>query len=152
VPTLRNVALTAPYMHNGRFKTLEEVLSFYAKGGGKGEGLDLPNLDDKVRVFSLSTGEQQDLIAFLKSLTDETRRPDVPELVASGLPAVERLAPARAATPRPPASHPPPPSPRAPRTIAVQAGRSIQAAVDDARPGDTIEVEPGVYNQSVLVD
>ena len=49
VPTLRNVALTAPYMHNGRFKTLAEVILFYQKGGGRGQGLDLANLDDKIR-------------------------------------------------------------------------------------------------------
>ena len=154
VPTLRNVALTAPYMHNGRYKTLEEVLAFYAKGGGRGEGLELKNLDDKIRVFSLSTGEQQDLIAFLKSLTDEKRVPEIPDRVPSGRPVVPRLrGPAeraahlargeRAATPAPE---------RAPRTITVRAGGSIQAAVDEARPGDTIEVEPGTYRQSVLVD
>jgi len=153
VPTLRNVALTAPYMHNGRFQTLEEVLSFYAKGGGKGEGLDLPNLDDKVRVFSLSTEEQQDLIAFLSSLTDETRRPEVPERVPSGLPVVSRLPGAAAHATGASASPAPAPSPdRAPRTVTVKPGGSLQAAVDGARPGDTIEVEPGVYHQSVLVD
>jgi parallel beta-helix repeat protein len=154
VPTLRNVALTAPYMHNGRFKTLAEVLSFYAKGGGKGEGLNLANLDDKIRVFSLSTAEQQDLIAFLNALTDETRRPEIPERVPSGLPVVaHRDAPARrTATNATPAATPVPPAPSAPRTIAVKAGGSIQDAVDAARPGDTIEVEPGTYHQSVLVD
>jgi cytochrome c peroxidase len=154
VPTLRNVALTAPYMHNGRFQTLEEVLAFYAKGGGKGEGLELPNLDDKIRVFSLSTEEQQDLVAFLNALTDETRLPEVPERVPSGLPVVPRRTPspgrlrnearARLAPDRA--------VPRGPLTHTVKAGGSIQAAVDAARPGDTIEVEPGAYHQSVLVD
>ena len=153
VPTLRNVALTAPYMHNGRFKTLEEVLSFYAKGGGKGEGLELPNLDDKVRVFSLSTEEQQDLIAFLRSLTDESRTPEVPDRVPSGLPVVPR-ATSTAARPSTVAAKPSllSAAERAPRTATVKSGGSIQAAVDDARPGDTIEVEPGVYHQTVLVD
>lgn len=154
VPTLRNVALTAPYMHNGRYRTLEEVLAFYAKGGGRGEGLELKNLDDKIRVFSLSTEEQQDLIAFLKALTDETRLPEVPDRVPSGLPVVPRLrgpaeraahlARARAAPKAAPA--------RGPRTLAVKPGGSIQAAVDRARPGDTIEVEPGTYKETVLVD
>jgi parallel beta-helix repeat protein len=154
VPTLRNVALTAPYMHNGRYKTLEEVLAFYAKGGGRGEGLEIKNLDDKIRVFPLGTGEQQDLIAFLGALTDETRLPEVPDRVPSGLPVVPRLrgpagreahlARARAA--------PKPPPARGPQTFTVRVGGSIQAAVDEARPGDTIEVEPGSYKESVLVD
>ena len=154
VPTLRNVALTAPYMHNGRFKTLADVLAFYAKGGGKGEGLQLANLDDKIRVFSLSTGEQQDLIAFLSALTDETRRPVVPERVPSGLPVVARrdVPAGRIATGAPAPTVPAPAPPAAPRTLVVKAGGSIQEAVDAAHPGDTIEVEPGTYRESVLVD
>ena len=154
VPTLRNVALTAPYMHNGRYKTLEEVLAFYAKGGGRGEGLEVKNLDDKIRVFSLSTGEQQDLIAFLKSLTDETRLPEIPDRVPSGRPVVPHLrGPAERAVHLARAERVARPAPeRAPRTITVGAAGSIQAAVDQARPGDTIEIEPGTYRQSVLVD
>jgi cytochrome c peroxidase len=154
VPTLRNVALTAPYMHNGRFKTLEEVLSFYSKGGGRGEGLDLKNLDDKIRVFSLSSEEQQDLIAFLRSLTDETRRPVVPDRVPSGLPVVPRLrgTAERQPRPAPAAAAPPTAPPGGLRTLRVLSGGSIQAAVDEARPGDTIEVEPGTYRETVLVD
>lgn len=154
VPTLRNVALTAPYMHNGRYQTLEEVLAFYAKGGGRGEGLELKNLDDKIRVFSLSTAEQQDLIAFLRSLTDETRLPEIPARVPSGLPVVPHLR--RPMERTAPLAHPVlpvrPPPPRASQTITVRTGGSIQAAVDRARPGDTIEIEPGTYRQSVLVD
>ena len=154
VPTLRNVALTAPYMHNGRFKTLAEVLSFYSKGGGRGEGLELKNLDDKIRVFSLSTEEQQDLIAFLRSLTDESRRPAVPDRVPSGLPVVPRRHETADAEPpvAPPVAAPAPPQPAGPRTITVGAGGSIQSAVDQARPGDTIEAEPGTYHETLLVD
>jgi cytochrome c peroxidase len=156
VPTLRNVAVTAPYMHNGKYETLEAVLSFYAKGGGKGEGLDIANLDDKIRVFSLSTEEQQDLVAFLNALTDETRRPSVPDRVPSGLPVVPRVAPSsdrrraetRASAPSTAAA----PAAATPRTLTVEAGASIQSAVDAARAGDTIEVEPGRYRESVLVD
>jgi len=153
VPTLRNVAVTAPYMHNGKFQTLADVLAFYAKGGGKGEGLELANLDDKIRVFSLSTAEQQDLIAFLNALTDETRRPVIPERVPSGLPVVARRdAPAGPVAKAPAPAAPMPAAPQAPRTLVVKAGGSIQEAVDAAHPGDTIEVEPGTYRESLLVD
>jgi cytochrome c peroxidase len=152
VPTLRNVALTAPYMHNGRFKTLPEVVLFYQKGGGRGQGLDLPNLDDKIRAYPLTVEEQQDLVAFLGALTDESRLPEVPGHVPSGLPVVARLRPQGAAiadSTLPPAA---PPAASTPRTIRVRSGGTIQAAVDRARPGDTIEVEPGTYRESVLVD
>jgi cytochrome c peroxidase len=154
VPTLRNVALTAPYRHNGKFQTLEEVLAFSARGGGKGEGLELANLDDKIRVFSLSTAEQQDLVAFLGALTDETRRPEIPARVPSGLPVVAHRAPpgGRVSARVTPSVATSPAAPPAPRTLVVKAGGSIQDAVDAARPGDTIEVEPGTYRQSVLVD
>ena len=54
VATLRNVTLTAPYMRNGAFATLEEVLDFYAGGGGRGRGLDVPLQDDKIRKFPLT--------------------------------------------------------------------------------------------------
>ena len=86
IPTLRNIAKTAPYMHNGVFKTLEEVLDFYAKGGGLGLGYHLDNIDDKIRKFDLAASEKADLIAFLNALTDESRRPEIPTQVPSGLP------------------------------------------------------------------
>ena len=86
IPTLRNIAKTAPYMHNGVFKTLEEVLDFYAKGGGLGLGYHLDNIDDKIRKFDLAASEKADLIAFLNALTDESRLPEIPTRVPSGLP------------------------------------------------------------------
>jgi cytochrome c peroxidase len=62
VPTLRNVALTAPYMHDGRFATLEAVLDHYARASVPG--------DDRLRKIELTPLERRDLLAFLKSLTD----------------------------------------------------------------------------------
>lgn len=89
VPTLRNVAKTAPYMHNGSLKTLDEVLDFYAKGGGLGRGYKLDNVDDKIRKFDLTAEEKADLVAFLEALTDESLLPEVPKLVPSGLPVAQ---------------------------------------------------------------
>lgn len=154
VPTLRNVVLTAPYMHNGRFKDLVEVLDFYAGGGGPGAGVDTPHIDDKIRPFALTAEEKTDLIAFLASLTDESNLPAFPDKVPSGLAVVPRLENVRreivtsqnTGLPQEDAVD------RPPQTITVKAGESIQAAVDRARPGDTIEVMPGVYNEEIAVD
>ena len=77
--TVRNVELTAPYMHNGVFATLEEVVDFYNRGGGAGLGFDLPNQTLPPDRLNLTTEEKSDLIAFLRSLTDTTgttSRPD----------------------------------------------------------------------------
>ena len=70
VPSLRNIELTAPYMHDGRFGSLESVLNFYTNGV-----VDYPNLDPLLKQngvlgISLSTHEKTALIAFLKTLTD----------------------------------------------------------------------------------
>ncbi|HMI75932.1 MAG TPA: di-heme enzyme [Steroidobacteraceae bacterium] len=65
VPTLRNVALTAPYMHDGSLPSLEAVLDHYVKGGHKSA-----RQDARVRPFELSAAERADLLAFLGSLTD----------------------------------------------------------------------------------
>jgi cytochrome c peroxidase len=64
-PTLRNVAATAPYMHDGRFATLDEVVDYYAAGGSHA-----PGQSALVRGFALSPSERCDLVAFLESLTD----------------------------------------------------------------------------------
>lgn len=93
IPTLRNIALTAPYMHNGAFETLEEVLDFYSGGGGRGLGLEVPLQDDKIRKFALTPQEKADLIAFLLALTDESARPEIPARVPSGLPVVQPQVP-----------------------------------------------------------
>jgi len=65
-PTLRNVALTAPYMHDGSLATLEDVVDFYNRGGGKN-----PYLDASIAPLGLSAEEKKDLVAFLKALSGE---------------------------------------------------------------------------------
>lgn len=65
VPSLRNVELTAPYMHDGRFKTLEEVIDHYNSGGHYG-----PNVSPLIRPLNLNETHKRQLIAFLKTLTD----------------------------------------------------------------------------------
>jgi cytochrome c peroxidase len=67
VPGLRNVAVTAPYMHDGSIATLEGVLEQYARGG-RGHA----TTDPQIKPFELSDGDKQDLLAFLESLTDES--------------------------------------------------------------------------------
>lgn len=77
-PTLRNIAVTAPYMHDGSVATLEEAIEHYAAGGRtiadgplRGIGRDNPNKDRALRGFTLTPAQRADLIAFLQSLTDE---------------------------------------------------------------------------------
>jgi cytochrome c peroxidase len=69
--TLRNVAKTAPYMHNGVYKTLEEVMDFYNLGGGAGIGIKLDNQTLAADPLDLSKKEIQQIIAFLRTLNDE---------------------------------------------------------------------------------
>ena len=73
-PTLRNIELTAPYMHNGVFNSLEEVVEFYNNGGGKGLGIAPPNQSLPFEKLQLSVKEQKDIIAFMKTLSDTTGR------------------------------------------------------------------------------
>ncbi|HKJ71942.1 MAG TPA: cytochrome c peroxidase [Gammaproteobacteria bacterium] len=63
-PTLRNVAVTAPYMHDGSEQTLMDVVEFYDKGGNAN-----PLLDGGIKELDLTDQEKQDLVAFLKTLT-----------------------------------------------------------------------------------
>jgi cytochrome c peroxidase len=67
VPSLRNVAVTAPYMHDGSLATLDDVIDHYAAGGR----MDHPNKSRIMRQLDLSAQDRKDLIEFLKSLTDE---------------------------------------------------------------------------------
>ncbi len=91
VPTLRNVAVTAPYMHDGSLETLEEVVAFYRQGGGRAHGVPATRIHEHVRPFDISDRDARDLVAFLRALTDESRRPEVPERVPSGLPILEAV-------------------------------------------------------------
>ncbi len=78
-PSLRNVAVTAPYMHDGSVATLDAVIDHYAAGGRTvaagdhpGVGHDNPNKDPLVAGFTITRQQREDLIAFLQSLTDES--------------------------------------------------------------------------------
>lgn len=64
-PTLRNVAVTAPYMHDGRFATLDAVIDHYASGGAPS-----PTRNTLIRGFAITPDEKSDLVSFLESLTD----------------------------------------------------------------------------------
>lgn len=69
-PSIRNVAYTAPYMHNGVYKTLEEVMQFYKKGGGAGHGYEVPNQTLPFDQLDLTDGDITDIIAFMKATSD----------------------------------------------------------------------------------
>ncbi len=74
VPTLRNIALTAPYMHDGSIATLSQVIDHYAAGGRQTPLGPAPHnafKDARIRAFQLTAEEKSSLVAFLESLTDE---------------------------------------------------------------------------------
>jgi cytochrome c peroxidase len=78
-PTLRNIEHSAPYMHDGSIGTLGEVIDFYAAGGRnvvdgplQGDGRSSPGKSTFIRGFVLTAGEKQDLLNFLRSLTDQS--------------------------------------------------------------------------------
>jgi len=101
-PSLRNVALTAPYMHNGVFRSLGEVLQFYNRvqgRGGRGGGNRTQNvnvaredLDPLLRRVNVGRG-REDLLAFLEALTDVSFDRTIPSSVPSGLPVGGRIRP-----------------------------------------------------------
>jgi cytochrome c peroxidase len=92
VPTLRNIALTAPYMHSGKFADLHAVVKFY--NGGRGHavpaGLDL-QLHWHISSPNLTDYELDRLVDFLGTLTDESLKPQIPERLPSGLSPVHHL-------------------------------------------------------------
>jgi cytochrome c peroxidase len=68
IPTIRNTTLTAPYMHNGVFSTLDQVLEFYNRGGGAGSGIKIENQTLPVDSLNLTVKERGDIIAFINCL------------------------------------------------------------------------------------
>ena len=151
VPTLRNVARTAPYMHDGSLPTLAAVVDFYRRGGGRALGVAADRIDGQVRAFSIGDDEAAELVAFLGALERRIREP----------------ARARAGTVRAP--DPPPggeamrrmlwfwlllalAAPAAAENLRVRSGESIAAALELAKPGSVIEVEPGIYHEALVVD
>lgn len=86
VPTLRNIDLTAPYMHSGVFENLRDATEFYTKGRGHAvpEGVDM-QLHWHIWEPDLTDHELDLIVTFMKTLTDETFKPVTPEAVPSGL-------------------------------------------------------------------
>ena len=97
-PSLRNVALTAPYMHNGMLRTLEDVLRFYDNGRSENPNVAAGRRDPRGgdnglarlagnfrRLNDMSEGEMRDIVAFLESLTDTRFDRMIPARVPSGL-------------------------------------------------------------------
>jgi len=78
-PTIRNVALTAPYMHDGSVATLEEVVEIYDKGGHPN-----PHLSDKMRPLKLTAEDKADLVEFMKACTGPTPTVETSRLPADG--------------------------------------------------------------------
>jgi cytochrome c peroxidase len=77
-PTVRNAALTAPYMHNGVYGTIEEVLDFYNRGGGAGIGIMIENQTLPADKLNLSEEERRSIISFIGALTDTVGLTSVP--------------------------------------------------------------------------
>ena len=77
--SIRNVAVTAPYMHNGVYETLEEVMEFYNHGGGEGMGLEVPYQTLAPDSLHLTDYEQTAIIRFMESLTDTSLNLTIPD-------------------------------------------------------------------------
>ena len=79
--TIRNAAKTAPYMHNGVFRTIEQVIDFYDLGGGNGKGLKVNNQTLSSDSLHLTKDDKTNLIAFINSLTENIEFENVPEKI-----------------------------------------------------------------------
>ena len=77
--SIRNAPFTKPYMHNGVFNTVEEVIDFYDAGGGSGKGMNISNQTLSPDSLKLTKQEKNDLIAFIKSLTEEIPFQNIPD-------------------------------------------------------------------------
>ncbi len=86
-PTLRNLDVTAPYMHNGVFSTLEEVLEFYDDAVDESQNPNIPSerRDEKLRQLELNDDELSSIVAFLRSLNDNDFDAEIVKEVPSGL-------------------------------------------------------------------
>jgi cytochrome c peroxidase len=148
VPTLRNVALSPPFMHNGVEQNLNDAISFYLNGGGDNLNVPRSALDENLHSFNLNNRGLQDLELFLLALTDESNLPEIPTDLPSGLTPVQpRENPIRAEVEEATAL------PRGePRTFNVATGEKIQDAIDRAQPGDTVIVAPGKYYEILDID
>jgi cytochrome c peroxidase len=82
-PTIRNIALTAPYMHNGAYPTLEDVVRFYDVGGGSGIGINHPYQTLAPDRIDLTSNDFTDLIAFMRALTDTSYSHERPATLPS---------------------------------------------------------------------
>jgi cytochrome c peroxidase len=86
VPTLRNIVLSAPYMHNGAFKSLANLVLFYDLGGGRGPlGKPHSKIHWHIRKMGLNDAERRNLVSFLGTLTDIKAMPSIPKSLPSGL-------------------------------------------------------------------
>ena len=155
VPTLRNIALTAPYMHNGVFKTLDEVVDFYAGGGGRAHGFKGTQLDDKIRKFDLNHEERKDLVAFMHALTDESNKPIIPDKVPSSLPVVpsidnqsfEMIAQEVEYEQQEKIN-----IERVGKKLIIKPGQKIQDGIELAEYNDTVLVKSGEYFETLMID
>lgn len=73
IPTIRNIQRTAPYMHNGVYQTLDQVMEFYNNAGAVGLRMNLPNQTLPEEKLNLTEKEKEDIIAFVKSLESKTQ-------------------------------------------------------------------------------
>ena len=85
-PTLRNVMITGPYMHNGMMETLQDVVEFMNAGVSQNPNITSDMMDNDITPLGLSEKEISQIVAFLESLTDEDFDKGVPTAVPSGLP------------------------------------------------------------------
>ena len=81
-PSVRNVTLTAPYMHNGVYRTLDAVVDFYNRGGGAGIGIQLANQTLPPEPLRLTVPERKALVRFMEALTDTVPQATTPEVAA----------------------------------------------------------------------